>query len=118
VSLNSLKAAAMPIRAYIFGRFTEESYHKVMNLTSEYEELSTRELVDAYNKGYETGFFGVYSQGLHFAAVHNAFIKRFGVSPFYAVGLYIAFTKEIVLTEEGNWSFVEPDIALYEKGRG
>jgi len=108
----------MPIRAYIFGRFTEESYHKVMNLTSEYEELSTRELVDAYNKGYETGFFGVYSQGLHFAAVHNAFIKRFGVSPFYAVGLYIAFTKEIVLTEEGNWSFVEPDIALYEKGRG
>jgi len=108
----------MPIRAYIFGRFTEESYHKVMNLTSEYEELSTRELVDAYNKGYETGFFGVYSQGLHFAAVHNAFIKRFGVSPFYAVGLYIAFTKEIVLTEEGNWSFVEPDIELYEKGRG
>jgi len=108
----------MPIRAYIFGRFTEESYHKVMNLTSEYEELSTRELVDAYNKGYETGFFGVYSHGLHFVAVHNAFIKRFGVSPFYAVGLYIAFTKEIVLTEEGNWSFVEPDIELYEKGRG
>ena len=107
----------MPIRAYIFGRFTEESYHKVMHLTAEYEELSAKELVDAYNKGYETGFFGVYSQGLHFAAVHNAFIKRFGVSPFNAVGLYIAFTKEIVLTEEGNWSFVEPEIEHYEKGR-
>ena len=89
----------------------------MMNLTSEYEKLSAKELVDAYNKGYETGFFGVYSQGLHFAAVHNAFIKRFGVSPFNAVGLYIAFTKEIVLTEEGNWSFVEPETEHYEKGR-
>ena len=107
----------MPIRAYIFGRFTEESYHNVMKLTSEYEELNAKELVDAYNKGYETGFFGVYSQGLHFVAVHNAFIKKFGVSPFHAVGSYIAFTKEIVLTEEGNWSFVASEIELYEKGR-
>jgi hypothetical protein len=108
----------MPIRAYIFGRFTEESYHKVMKLTSEYEELSAKELVDIYNKGYETGFFGAYSQGLHFAAVHNAFIEKFGLSPFHAVGLYIAFTKEIVLTEEGNWSFMEPKIENYEKRRG
>ena len=108
----------MPIRAYIFGRFTEESYHKVMKLTSEYKELSAKELVDAYNEGYETGFFGAYSQGLHFAAVNNAFIKKFRVSPFNAVGLYIAFTKEIVLTEKGNWTFIEPEIELYEKGRG
>ncbi len=97
----------MPIRAYIFGRFTEESYHTVMKLTSEYEKLSTKELVDTYNKGYETGFFGAHTQGLHLAAVHNAFIKKFGVSPFQAAGLYIAFTKEIMLTSEGNWSFIE-----------
>jgi len=89
-----------------------------MKLTSEYEQLSANELVDAYNKGYETGFFGAYLHGLHFAAVHNTFIKKFGVSPFNAVGLYIAFTKEIVLTEEGNWTFIESEIELYEKGRG
>lgn len=69
----------MPIRAYIFGRFSSKSYQKVMNLTSEYEELSAKELVEIYNKWYETGFFGAYSQGLHFAAVHNAFIEKFGV---------------------------------------
>ncbi len=97
----------MPIRAYIFGRFTEESYHTVMKLTSEYEKLSAKELVDTYNKGYETGFFGALTQGLHIAAVHNAFIKKFGASPFQAAGLYIAFTKEIMLTSEGNWSFIE-----------
>ena len=97
----------MPIRAYIFGRFTEESYHTVMKLTSECEKLSTKELVDTYNKGYETGFFGAHTQGLHLAAVHNAFIKKFGVSPFQAAGLYIAFTKEIMLTSEANWSFIE-----------
>ena len=108
----------MPIRAYIFSRFTEESYHKVMKLTSEYVKLSTQELVDAYNKGYETGFFGAHTHGLHFAAVHNAFIKKFGMSPFQAAGLYIAFTKEIMLTSEGNWSFVEQKIELHERRRG
>ena len=99
----------MPIRAYVLRHVSEDSLRRIEELKMMYCQKPKKYLVQSYNEGYEKGFRGVYSQALYFVALHLAFEDRFGLSPFTAVGNFIAFKQPIVLLYDATWQFVQLD---------
>ena len=73
----------------------------VKGYLSGFEEEERAALVEAYNTAYQSGFFGVRRQALNYLALHCAFEKRFGISPFtVSKGVLLEFSTPIQLAGE------------------
>lgn len=69
---------------------------------------SNEELVLAYNKLCEHGFFGVHAQGLSTIAQHKVFMERFGKSPIrFEQNTLLEFTGPIAL-DDNHWNPLAP----------
>jgi hypothetical protein len=70
-----------------------------------FKEQSNTDLIDGYNQALQKGFFGVHGQALVTIARHQAFIKRFGKSPFKITdNVLIEFTQPI-LKVGNSWEY-------------
>lgn len=82
---------------YVFIQRTGDR-EKIIELLSQFDQLSKQELVDQYNSAAAVGIVGVHAQALMLIALYNAFNSAFGKSPI-AVADYciISLTGQIEL---------------------
>lgn len=74
---------------------------RIREFYQSYSGLTKAQLIDTYNRAYQTGIVGVHAQGLSLIALHFCFIKTFSNSPILFEGnTLLKFTQEIELSQE------------------
>ncbi|MCE2790112.1 MAG: hypothetical protein LW630_09400 [Saprospiraceae bacterium] len=77
----------------------------IQNYLQEFLEKDKATLIDTYNKAWQLGIVGNHRQGLNYYALHIAFKKVFGPSPFtFEDGCALGLTELIVQDGEG-WAY-------------
>jgi hypothetical protein len=90
----------------------------IENHLQQFLETDKTQLIDTYNKAWQLGIVGNHRQGLNYYALHIAFKKVFGTSPFtFENGCALGLTEPIV-PDGDSWAYAGekgPDEVLADK---